>query len=174
MFFNKERVDKNDIIEMLEAANWAPTHRFTEPWRFVVFEGEARNQFGEDHAEMYKSTKALGEFSQENYDKLMTIAQRASFVIAIVMHRDEEERVIEQEEIASVACAVQNMMLVATEKNLAQIWSTGGLTYHPKMKEYLGFAEKDRVMGFLYVGKSELKPKSKRFSSVESKTVWKK
>ncbi len=63
-------------------------------------------------------------------------------------------------------------MLVATEKGFANIWSTGGLTYHPKMKAYLGFSEKDIVMGFIYVEISELKPKSKRFISIEDKTDW--
>jgi len=103
----------------------------------------------------------------------MTIANKSSHIIAIIMKRDTDERVKEIEEIAAVACAVQNMMLVATEKGLANIWSTGGLTYHPKMKEYLGFSKKDKVMGFLYDRLSDLKPKSKRFISIEEKTLWK-
>ena len=173
LFFTGEKVSDSDIKEMLECANWAPTHKFTEPWRFVVFSGESKTKFGKDHAEMYKSIKTGDDFVQANFDKLTTIANNSSHVIAIIMKRDEEERVKEIEEIAAVSCAVQNMMLVATEKGFANIWSTGGLTYHPKMKEYLGFGEKDKVMGFLYVGISELKPKSKRFISIEDKTVWK-
>ena len=30
---------------MLEAANWAPTHGKTEPWRFTVLEGPAKEMF---------------------------------------------------------------------------------------------------------------------------------
>ncbi|MFT4644328.1 MAG: nitroreductase [Planctomycetota bacterium] len=173
LFFTGETIADQDIKEMLECANWAPTHRLTEPWRFIVFSEDAKNQFGKDHAEMYKEVK-LDNFEQKKYDKLMTIADKSSHVIAIIMQRDAEERVKEIEEIAAVACAVQNMMLVATEKGIANIWSSGGLTYHSKMKDYLGFEEKDKVMGFLYLGISELKPKSKRFISIEDKTVWKK
>lgn len=173
LFFTDEKLKDHDIEEMLEAANWAPTHKYTEPWRFIVFSEKAKNEFGKQHAQLYKKTRSSAEFDQTNFDKLMTIAEKASHIIAIIMHRDEEERVREIEEIAAVACAVQNMMLVATEKGFAQIWSTGGLTYHDEMKKHLGFGEKDKVMGFLYLGKSDLKPKSKRFSSVEKKTVWK-
>lgn len=173
LFFTGEKVADKDIKEMLECANWAPTHKFTEPWRFIVFSEKAKTQFGKDHADMYKEEK-LDEFEQKKYDKLMTIANNSSHIIAIIMSRDIDERVREVEEIAAVSCAVQNMMLVATEKGFANIWSTGGLTYHPKMKTYLGYSEKDKVMGFLYVGISELKPKSKRFMSIEDKTVWKK
>tara|TARA_B110000908_G_C10235047_1_gene442808 strand:- start:81 stop:647 length:567 start_codon:yes stop_codon:yes gene_type:complete len=173
LHFTGEKVKDQDIKEMLASANWAPTHKLTEPWRFIVFTENAKTQFGKDHAEMYKMVKS-DYFEQKKYDKLMKIADMSSHVIAIIMQRDEAERVKEIEEIAAVACAVQNMMLVATEKGIANIWSTGGLTYHPNMKEYLGFGVKDRIMGFLYVGISELKPKSKRFISIEDKTVWKK
>ena len=38
--YSDEPVDDAVIREMLENANWAPTHRLTEPWRFVVFKGE--------------------------------------------------------------------------------------------------------------------------------------
>ncbi|HRJ16135.1 MAG TPA: nitroreductase family protein, partial [Saprospiraceae bacterium] len=37
-----DRPLSEDIIrEVLENANWAPTHRLTEPWRFRVFRGDA-------------------------------------------------------------------------------------------------------------------------------------
>lgn len=173
LYFTGEKVIDKDIKEMLASANWAPTHKLTEPWRFIVYTENAKTQFGKDHAEMYKKVNST-DFEQVKFDKLMTNANKASHIIAIIMKRDAEERVREIEEIAAVACAVQNMMLVATEKGLANIWSTGGLTYHPIMKEYLGLGEKDKVMGFLYVGISELKPKSKRFISIEEKTVWRK
>lgn len=172
-FFTTEKLNDADIKEMLEAANWAPTHKFTEPWRFIVFTGNAKNEFGKKHAALYKENTTEENFDDKKFEKLSLIAEKASHIIAIIMHRDEAERVREIEEIAAVACAVQNMMLVATAKGFAQIWSTGGLTYHSEMKKYLGFNEKDNVMGFLYLGKSDLKPKSKRFSSAEDKTVWK-
>jgi nitroreductase len=35
------------IEEILEAATWAPNHRLTEPWRFIVLAGSAREAFGE-------------------------------------------------------------------------------------------------------------------------------
>ena len=35
-------VDHALIEQMLEAANWAPSHGDTEPWRFTVFAGEGR------------------------------------------------------------------------------------------------------------------------------------
>lgn len=34
--FTGEAVPREVIEQMLEAANWAPTHKKTQPWRFVV------------------------------------------------------------------------------------------------------------------------------------------
>ena len=42
------------LAQMLEAANWAPSHGHTEPWRFTVFTGEARHKLGEVFAEAYR------------------------------------------------------------------------------------------------------------------------
>ena len=38
-----EEVNRDEIMRLLEAARWAPTHKVTEPWRFVVVQGEALN-----------------------------------------------------------------------------------------------------------------------------------
>ena len=39
-FKENDPVDDAIIEEMLENANWAPTHKLTEPWSFTVFSGE--------------------------------------------------------------------------------------------------------------------------------------
>lgn len=172
LFFTGEKILDTDVNEMLDCANWAPTHKLTEPWRFVVFSENAKTILGKDHAEMYKDVTPTNEFNQKKYDKLIRITNNSSHVITIIMQRDEDERVREIEEIAAVSCAVQNMMLVATEKGIANIWSTGGLTYHDKMREYLGFKDKDKIMGFLYLGVSNFKTNPRRLSSINEKMKW--
>ena len=49
------------------------------------------------------------------------------------------------------------------------------MTYTDEMKTYLGFEEKDRVLGFLYIGKSDnrINKEGIRLSTIESKTIWK-
>ena len=39
--FNGESVTRAEVEQLLEAANWAPTHGRTEPWRYVVIQGGA-------------------------------------------------------------------------------------------------------------------------------------
>ncbi|HLY71921.1 MAG TPA: nitroreductase family protein, partial [Puia sp.] len=35
-----KKIPDEIVMQLLENANWAPTHKLTEPWRFVVFSGE--------------------------------------------------------------------------------------------------------------------------------------
>ena len=51
-------IAKADIEKILEAANWAPTHRKTEPWRFKVLQGNSKEALGTFLATRYQETEA--------------------------------------------------------------------------------------------------------------------
>lgn len=172
--FNGEMVSNQIIERMLEAANWAPTHGYTEPWRFIVFEGEKTKVFGELHGDLYKKLTPVEQFLQKKYEKIRYRSINCSHVIVCVNKRGEKSNIPELEEIAATSCAIQNMLLVATAHEVATFWSTGGMCYHPAMREALGFAEQDQVLGFIYVGKyaGEI-PDGKRNSEWNEKVEWK-
>lgn len=139
------------IVQILENANYAPTHKKTEPWRFTVFAGDGLKNLSEMQREIY--TKYAGEkFKPIKLKKLVDFPLMSSHVIAIGMKRDEEERILEIEEIESVACAVQNMFLTATAYGLGTFWSTGGITYFNESKPFFNLGEKDHLLGFFHLG----------------------
>ena len=43
--FSGAPLERRQLETMLEAARWAPTHKLTEPWRFVVLGGAAKQEF---------------------------------------------------------------------------------------------------------------------------------
>ena len=59
--------------QMLENANWAPTHKLTEPWRFTVFTGDGLKTFAGLQASVYKNS-AGDNFKEDNYQKLLGYA----------------------------------------------------------------------------------------------------
>lgn len=153
--FSKRKVHKEIIEKMLNAAKWAPTHKLTQPWRFTVFHDSGLEKLASFHAEAYKQFVGEENFNQAKYDKIKSRPLLSSAVIALVMQRDEAERVAEQEEIASVAIAVQNMSLVATAYGIGTYWGTGGRIYSPEMHQFLGLNPNDKVLGLLFVGYPE-------------------
>lgn len=164
------------IDEILSSANWAPTHGLTEPWRFVVFGPDQKDAFKQFHADLYRKVSTeKGEFLEINYEKIRNRAQNASHVIALVMKRGDNPKIPEIEEIAATAAAAQNVLLSAHAHDVACYWGSGGMTYHPEMKKFLGFEEQDKVMGLLFLGyTSEEHPKGKRRTEMDAKIIRKK
>jgi nitroreductase len=170
---NGSRIPDQLIRELLELANWAPTHAYTEPWYFVVFAGDQAQQFCKDHAELYRANTPPDRFITASYEKLEIMGKTASHIVALCMRRGDNPKIPEQEELAATACGIQNMLLGAAARNIAVYWGTGGMTYHHAMKDYLGLLEADRVLGFLYLGYAEgaVAP-GKRLSGIEDKVRW--
>lgn len=170
--FSGEEVDDAIIQEMLENANWAPTHKLTEPWRFVVFKGEGLKKLGNFQAELYKARKPEN-FNEDTYNKFKNKPLECSHVIAIGMHRDEKKSVPEVEEICATACAVQNMWLTASAHRIGCYWSTGGVTFYDEAKAFFGLGKEDLLLGFLYLGvpKTDTWPQGKRKPAVD-KVQW--
>ena len=153
-FKENDPVEDHIIEEMLENANWAPTHKLTEPWSFTVFTGDGLKEFADFQADLYKErAERNGNFNETTYTKFKENPLKASHIIAIAMKRDLKANLPVMEEIASVAMAVQNMYLTANAHGLAAYWGTGGPTFYPEAKPYFGLEEEDILMGFFYVAK---------------------
>src|SRR5215467_1901491 len=66
---NGKKIPDEQISEILQLANWAPTHGRTEPWRFIVYSNEKVKEFCRDHAELYRTHTPPEKFEQANYEK---------------------------------------------------------------------------------------------------------
>jgi nitroreductase len=166
-----QKVDDAIVEQILENATWAPSHGNTEPWRFVVFTGEGLQKFAAFQAEFYKKDSG-DNFKEATYKNLSTNPLLASHVIALCLKRDPNKKFPEQEEIAAVSCAVQNMYLTTTAYGLGGYWTTGGVTYKPSAKEFFGLGEDDKLLGFFYVAHVAVpSPDSKR-KPLEEKVEW--
>jgi nitroreductase len=149
------KVHREQIEAMIQAANWAPTHGYTEPWRFKVFGGKAMQDLMQFNADLYKLKTPEEKFLPDTYNSFLERAKRVSYIVGVCMKRQESEVIPEVEEIIEVGCAVQNFALVAAAYGLGCFWSTGGFAFSAEMHEYMKLGPKDRFLGFLYVGYPE-------------------
>ena len=168
--YTDEPIPDSVIREILENANWAPTHKLTEPWRFNVFRGKARERLGRYLAGWYKANTPADKFLERKYDKALANPQRSSCVIAICMQRDPEERVPEWEELAAVAGAVQNMWLSCTAYGIGCYWSSPRSIL--EADEFLGLKEGERCLGLLYMGYHEMPDIPGKRQPIEEKVEW--
>lgn len=171
--FSGQRVSDTVVWEMLNNANWAPTHGMTEPWRFFVFADDARLKLGERLAEIYLQVTSPNAVKPTKVDKLKANAEQSSHLIVIAMKRQESEKIPEVEEIEAVACAVQNMHLTATAFGVGGYWSSGKAICSDELRDDLELGSKDRVLGLFYIGYPAGDwPRGTR-APIEDKVVWK-
>ncbi|MES2776557.1 MAG: nitroreductase [Bacteroidota bacterium] len=169
---NGQKIADEQIQIMLESADWAPTHGMTEPWRFVVFAGDAVVAFCKQHAELYRLHTNPENFMQGNYDKLLHMGDLASQIVIAVMQRGYLPKIPAWEEMAATACAVQNLLLTASAMGIAAYWGSGGMATHQVMKEHLQIREEDKVMGILYFGYTNTETAGKRNVPLGDKVRW--
>ena len=176
---------KSELDTILEAANWAPTHNKTEPWRYVVFQGpESITSYLDFLDDFYRPiANDLEEKELEKFNKKMASARKewpskCATLILIAMKRqlpDENgDRMPEWEEVCAVAMSVQNMHLVATSfGDVAGFWSSHTWCKRARdsveMRKYLNLAcNEDRVFGAFLLGRYD---SNKRFRS-SRKSIW--
>ena len=171
--YSGERGDDEVIDQMLENANWAPNHKLTEPWRFVVFSDQGLNKLAAFQAECYrKVTEVKGTFREDRYEALLSKPMESSHIISIGMKRDERKSLPEIEEVGAVFCAVQNMYLTATAYGVGCYLSTGGITYFEEAKEFFGLGQEDKLLCFLHVGVPKGTLPERRRRPVNEKVKW--
>jgi len=170
-FLAKTEVSKDTIQNLLENANWAPNHKNTEPWRFKVYTGEAKQILANEIYSFLREKLEIGEsINLQKTEKFKNGLERVPVAIAIVLQRDEADRIPEWEEIAAVSMAVQNMWLTATSLNLGAFWATPG--FLPMLNNILKLEKGQKSLGFLYVGEIALDYPSQGRGDIVDKVEW--
>ncbi len=166
--YNGKPIALSTIEKILEAANWAPTHKRTEPWRFKVVQGDARERLGIYLSEKYLDTEKKPKNIKAR--KLLEKPMQAAAVIIICMQRDPEERVPEWEEIAATAMAVQNMWLMCTELGIGCYWSSPALISY--MDGFTPLQEGEKCLGLFYLGHYDAELPEGERTPLSEKVSW--
>ena len=167
--------DKKVIEALLEAARWAPNHYRTEPYSFIVLSGDGRDKLGDVYGRINiegLDPSASEEEKEEAYHTGIKKAHRAPYIIVVRVEPSTLSKVVFAEEIASTACAVQNILLTATDLGLGAIWRSGAPSYHPFMKEAFNVSEEGLVLGYVYVGYPAIEPKAPNKRTVSDMVQW--
>jgi nitroreductase len=170
--FNGKPIDDQQILQLLELANWAPSHGLTEPWRFIIYSGQAVRQFCHQHAEQYRQTTPPDKFVPAKYEKQAHNGDLASHLIIVYMKRGANPGIPALEELCATAAAADNILLGAEALGIAVLWSTGGTVLQPVMKEYLGLGPEDVILGLLYLGYTDEPRRPGKRTPITEKTKW--
>lgn len=145
--FNGQKAPNELIEDILEAAQWAPNHKLTLPWKFYVFHEESKTKLFEAIRIAIQNTSN----DPIKLEKMNQFEMPISHIIAIVLK--PSTKVPEWEEIASLGAAVQNIYLALMQyPNFGGYWSTGLQTNSDELRSHLNLTTEDIHLGYFVVG----------------------
>ena len=163
--YSGEEIPDQVIKEILLNANYAPTHRLTQPWFFKVYKNESKQKLIDLVSKIDES-----KLSKIKLSKFIQKVSDSNAIISVFLNRDEKERLPEWEEIAAVSMSVQNMWLTCYANNIGSYWSTPSF-----LKEYgelINLVENQTSLGFFFMGVYDHKESPKLRDDITTKVEW--
>ena len=162
---------QEETNELLTVAARVPDHRRLEPWRFIVFEGEAREAFGETIAARH--VELTPDASARDLEVERKRFLRAPVVIGVISSPTPEHKTPVWEQELSCGAVCYNLLLAANAAGWAGCWLTEWIAFDPVIATALDLVETERVAGFLYLGTAMADaPERPRPDIAEKTTRW--
>ena len=161
--FNGKIIEEDIIIQLLENANYAPTHKMTQPWRFKIFSNDSKKK-------LLDEIIRKKDLSENKKKKLENNFNQSSHIICICMKKNND-LLPEWEEIAATAMAVQNIWISCVDSNIGGYWSTP--KYINKLRKFLKLNADEICLGFFYLGVHSSKKTNKKIrDNISEKIQW--
>jgi 5,6-dimethylbenzimidazole synthase len=127
--FRSEPVPAEILNRLLQAAHFAPSVGFMQPWRFIrITDNHLRQQIQDlVEAERIATAQALAE-REDEFMRLKVEGIRECgelLVVSLMNDRDKHlfgRRTLPEMDLASAACAIQNLWLAARAEGLGVGW----------------------------------------------------
>ncbi len=139
-----------ELDTLLTIGGRTPDHGKLFPWRFIVFQGEARTRFSAKLEARFKQIEP--EAPEERLALERSRFERAPVVIAVISDTTENHKIPLWEQELSAGAVCQNLLIGANAMGYGAQWLTEWYAYDRVMKSELGLAPGERVAGFIYVG----------------------
>lgn len=153
-----EAPDDESLQNIFKAALRAPDHGLLRPWRFLVVQSEDRQALGELFAQAARDDDR--SVSEQALEKVRSKPFRAPTIVIAIARMTPHPKVPEVEQMVSAGAAVQNMLVAAHAQEVGAMWRTGAMAYHPVVMKGLGLDPNEKIVGYLYLGKTRGRLKS--------------
>jgi len=158
-------VDDTILDKAFIAANNAPSHKQTNPWRFYLLGRETRTNLLPDVIELARQkAKSNGIEDFEKAEKrAVSKIMDPPVLVAVTSKVNSVDSFRENEDYAATVCALHNAILSLWDSGVGSQWSTGAITRHENTYTAIGISDdKERIIGFLKAGYPKKKdPRSK-------------
>ncbi len=148
-----------EIDTLLAVASRVPDHGKLAPWRFIVFEGEARLTAGATIAAAFAADHKDATPEQIDFERKRLA--RAPLVIAVVSRAGPHVKIPEWEQQLSAGASAMSLVLATHALGYAASWITEWYAYDRRVLDKLGVAANERVAGFVHIGRPAKPPEER-------------
>lgn len=145
------------IRDAVEAATWAPNHGVTEPWRFYRLGSKSIGRCLDLVRELVTAKKGekAGAFKAKSW------SEKPGWLVVTCKSSDDE--LLQREDYAACATAVQTFMLYLWKAGIGSKWTTGDITRDAGFADIVGFNASDEfVVGLIWYGFPKVTPAQSR------------
>ncbi len=148
-----------EIETILTIGARVPDHGKLAPWRFIIFEGEARERAGEVIAKVFARKNPQASAAEIEIEKKRLTD--APLVIAVVSFTKPHPKVPPFEQELSAGASAMNIVTAATALGYGACWLTGWFAFDRDVLDGLGLKPDEKIAGFIHIGKPS-KPNEER------------
>ena len=154
------------IKELLTIAARVPDHRKLTPWRFMLFQGQARADIGQHIASAFMKANPEASADRAIFEGQRFI--RAPLVVGVISSPKKCPRgTPEWEQILSAGVVCYNLCLAVQASGFGAQWLTEWYSYDKAICSVLGLGETEKVAGFIYIGTPSDPPKERARPDLE-------
>jgi len=161
--YTDQEIKRNDIIDILNHATYAPTHKTRQTWRFVLIDGRSKDKLLNDLDMILADVSP--EEARIDYKKKVIASARA--ILVVFNEKSDDDPIYTLEEYGAASALIQNFQLLAFEKGIGVCWKSH--LFLGKMATHIGIKENEMVTGALTLGYFDVIPNTKERISAESK-----
>jgi nitroreductase len=171
--FRPDPVPRDSIASLLDCAVRAPNHKLTEPWRFAVLTGSARDRLADLRAahRLERYTDPASDEARAGAEKVRreTRETPAFIVVMCAVNPDELTR---EEDYAAAMMATANLMIAAESLGLGTYIKTGGIMRDPGVASLVGLEQGFRIVGIVSLGYPAAEEPPRRRRPASDLTRW--
>lgn len=145
---------REEIETLLTIASRVPDHGKLTPWRFLVFEGAARDRAGAIAAGILRSDDPA--ISDARIQAESTRFSRAPLVIGVISRAAPHVKIPEWEQVLSAGAACMNLAIAANAMNYVTSWLTEWCAYDRRFCDAVGLGPNEKFAGFIYIGRPNM------------------
>ena len=151
--------DEAQLETLLQIASRVPDHGKLAPWRFIVFEGDARERAGQIIAARFRAKNPDATDQQIEIERKRLL--HAPVIVAVVSKAAAHPKIPEWEQVLSAGAVCMTLVNAANAMGFVTSWLTQWYAYDEEARASLGVAVGERIAGFVHIGRKEKAPEDR-------------